>query len=288
MNAHSFLAAFRRPLLSKTLGTAAVLAALAIISRAQNTPPAPIPAEAAAASTPPPPAPEEETLLDPANPDQLKRYSVDRYEKIIKKSPFAFKIETTAPPPTVSFAADLVLAGFTIDAGKGITYASLVDKKANKRFVIRTDKPNAEGIQLVQLNRGPTLLESAVVARKGSEEATIKSDKEILKRPAVVNAAAMSQPAQQNANIPGRAGQQGNNLNLNLNTNRNGVQQQINGQLQQGGQPPQAGLPPGAVQGGQGQAAPAQAAPVQQQGAPGQGRPGQAPGRRRVILPPQN
>lgn len=271
-----------------------LLTALALPGRGQNTPPAPIPAEAAAAaSTPPPPPADGEAPLDPLNPEQLKRYSVDRYEKIIKKSPFAFKIETAAPPPTISFAADLVLAGFTIDSGKGITYASLVDKKANKRFVIRTDQPNGDGIQLVQLNRGPTLLESAVVARKGSEEATIKSDKEIIKRPAVVNAAVAAPQGQQNAAM-GRPGQPGNNLNLNLNVNRGGaVQQQINNQLQPqgGGQPPQGGLPPGAaVQGGQGQGGAVQGTQVQPQGGgQGQGgRPGQAPGRRRVILPPQN
>jgi hypothetical protein len=268
---------------------------------AQNTPPAPVPAEAASASaTPPAPAsdPAAETAMDPESPDQLLRHGLDRYDKIIRKSPFAFKIVAETGPPPVSFAADLALAGFTIDSGKGVTYASVVDKKANnKRFVIRTDKPNEDGIQLVQLNRGQTLLESSVVARKGSEEATIKSDKQIIERKAVVNAAVVGQPAQANAGRPGQA----NNLNLNLNTARGGnVQQQINNQLQTPPQPGAApqpgaqsgGLPPGVAPGGGG-AVPTvgdqaiQAAQPQAQ--PGQGRgqrPGQAPGRRRVILPP--
>jgi hypothetical protein len=279
----------------------AVAVSLGLPAAAQNTPPAPVPASAAnaEASTPPPTAgePSEETPLDPVNPEQLKRYGIDRYEKIIEKSPFAFKIVREEGPPPVSFAADLALAGFTIDSGKGVTYASVVDKKANnKRFVIRTDQPNSDGIQLVQLNRGQTLLESSVVARKGAEEATIKADKQIIERKAVVNAAVVGQPAQ-NMNAAGRPGQP-NNLNLNLNVNRGGnVQQQINNQLQtqqqpgvapaQGGQP--AGLPPGAVRtvGDQSvQAAQPQVQP--QQGQPGQQgqRPGQAPGRRRVILPP--
>lgn len=270
---------------------------------AQNTPPPPVPAEAAAAAAAAAPAtdpaadPAAEVSLDPLNPGQLQRYSLDRYEKIIEKSPFAFKIVREEGPPPVSFAADMALAGFTIDAGKGVTYASIVDKKTNARFVIRTDRPNADGIQLVQLNRGQTLLESAVVARKGSEEATIKSDKQIIERKAVVNAAVAAQPAQA-TNVPGRGGPPGANVNLAVNPGRGpNVQQQINAQLQQPGQPGvapgQGGLPPGAVQGGavQGGAVPTvgdqsvQAAQPPPQGQP-QGRPGQAPGRRRVILPP--
>jgi hypothetical protein len=268
---------------------------------AQNTPPAPVPAAAAEAAAAPATAPAAdpaaEASLDPLNPEQLKRYSLDRYEKIIEKSPFAFKIvRGPEGPPPISFAAELALAGFTIDAGKGITYASIVDKKSNKRFVIRTDQPNPDGIQLVQLNRGQTLLESAVVARKGAEEATIKSDKQVIERKAVVNAAVAGQPAQA-MNAPGRGGPPGANVNLNLSGNRGGqnVQAQINNQLQQPGAAPgqggaqPAGLPPGAVQGG----APVptvgdqsvQAAQPQPQAQP-QGRPGQAPGRRRVILPP--
>lgn len=259
---------------------------------AQNTPPPPVPEAAATPAVGTTAAdPTAETSLDPTNPDELKRYGLDRYERIIEKSPFAFKIVVSTPPPAVSFAADLALAGFTVDSGKGVTYASIVDKKTNKRFVIRTDQPNGDGIQLVQLNRGQTLLESSVMARKGAEEAEIKSDKQIIERKAVVNAAVGGQPVQ--AMGPGGRQGPGGNVNLNLNLNRGqNVQQQINNQLQQPPQPggPQpAGLPPGAVQAGA--AVPTagdlsvQTSQPQAQPQP-QGRPGQAPGRRRVILPP--
>jgi hypothetical protein len=274
-------------------------AGLPLLVSAQNTPPAPVPAAAAAGAAPAPaePAAAEEEPLDPLNPDQLKRYSLDRYEKIIEKSPFAFKIVKEEGPPPISFAADLALAGFTVDSGKGVTYASIVDKKTNKRFVIRTDQPNADGIQLVQLNRGQTLLESAVMARKGTEEAQIKSDKQIIERKAVVNAAVAGQPGQP-AQAMGPGGRQGNTANLVPNVNRAAnVQAQINNQLQAqggGGAPapggqPQAGLPPGAVPGA---GAPPTAGDLSVQAAqpqaqpPQPGRPGQAPGRRRVILPP--
>jgi hypothetical protein len=263
---------------------------------AQNTPPPPVPREAAVAAAAAVPAAAageapEGTPLDPVHPDQLKRYSLDRYEKMIEKSPFAFKIVRAEGPPPISFAADLALAGFTVDSGKGVTYASIVDKKTNKRFVIRTDQPNADGIQLVQLNRGQTLLESAVMARKGSEEAEIKSDKQIIDRKAVVNAVV----AGPGAAAAGGRPPQGGTVNLNLNVNRAAqVQAQINNQVQVGGQPgaapvPQpAGLPPGAVPQAAGGTPPTagdlstQAAQPQAQPA----RPGQAPGRRRVILPP--
>lgn len=287
----------------QSLALAAILGAAISVAtplRAQNTPPAPVPAGAATASaTSPAPAADatEETPLDPVNPEQLKRYGIDRYEKIIEKSPFAFKITQPPPPQTISFATDLALAGFTIDSGKGIKYASIVDKKTNKRFVIRTDQPNADGIQLVALNRGQTLLESSVMARKGAEEAQIKSDKQIIERKAVVNAAVAGQPGQPMGG--GRPGPGGGNANLNLNVNRGGnVQQQINNNLQQQQQPGAApaqggqggaGLPPGAVQGTQGGGAPPTAGDLSIQAAQPQAAPqgrGQAPGRRRVILPP--
>jgi|GEM_PF-1958785 len=281
-------AAARRHLALATLLAAAGLLPLP----AQNTPSPPVPkaaaAAAAAASTPAAPAAEAgaDTPLDPVHPDQLKRHGLDRYEKIIEKSPFAFKIVRQEGPPPVSFAAELALAGFTVDSGKNITYASIVDKKTNKRFVIRTDQPNADGIQLVRLNRGQTLLESAVLARKGAEEAEIKSDKQVIERKAVVNAAVAGPAA-----VAGRPpGPQGNTANLNLNVNRAAnVQAQINTQLQtQPGLAPQpAGLPPGAVP--QAGGAPPTAGDLSVQAAqpqPAPARPGQAPGRRRVILPP--
>lgn len=257
---------------------------------AQNTPPPPVPREAAVAAAAAVPAAAagespEGTPLDPVHPDQLKRYSLDRYEKIIEKSPFAFKIVRAEGPPPISFAADLALAGFTVDSGKGVTYASIVDKKTNKRFVIRTDQPNADGIQLVQLNRGQTLLESGVMARKGTEEAEIKSDKQIIERKAVVNAVV----AGPGAAAAGGRPPQGGNVNLNLNVNRAAqVQAQINNQVQVQAQGQPAGLPPGAVPQAAGGTPPTagdlstQAAQPQAQPA----RPGQAPGRRRVILPP--
>lgn len=268
----------------------------AVPAAAQNTPPAPAVAETPAAEP-----------VDPVNPEELKHYGIDRYEKIIEKSPFAFKIVKEEGPPPVSFAADLSLSGFTIDSGKGITYASIVDKKQNTRFVINTLTPNKEGIQLVQVNRGPTLLETTVLARKDKEEATIAAEKAIVERKATVNVAAAG---------GGRQGQPNVNVNLNINPNANranNVQNQINAQLQgqqggnagnQGLQPPipqgQAQAPPGVVlQNNNAGGAPMTAGDLaaqannptplptaqpanNQQGGNNAG----APRRRRVILPP--
>lgn len=299
-----FALGIRLPALMPILVALGVTAPLA---PAQNTPPPPVPERAdraAAASTPAPSDTPADVPLDPLNPSQLNRYGIDRYERIKEKSPFSFKIVREEGPPPVSFAADLALAGFTVDSGKGVTYASIVDKKSNNRFVIRSDRPNDDGIQLVQLIRAPahapTLLESSVMARKGAEEAQIKSDKQIIERKAVVNAAVVGQPAQAMQNA--RGGPPGANVNLVVNP-RNNVQGQINGQLnvpnQQPGQPgqpgvQQGGLPPGAVP--QGGGAPptagdlsvqaAQPPQAQPQGRGGRQGQGQAPGRRRVILPP--
>jgi hypothetical protein len=180
---------------------------------AQNTPPAPVPrgTGAVAGSTPPASATagvaEASDPVDPTSPEDLKQYGLDRYDKIIEKSPFNFKIVTREGPPAISFAADLALAGFTIDAGKGIKYASIVDKKKNLRFVINNQAPNKEGIQLVDLRRGQTLLASTVLARKGSEEQEIKAEKQIVERKAVVSPAVAAagrggQPGQPQTGMP--------------------------------------------------------------------------------------
>ncbi|MFN0130865.1 MAG: hypothetical protein ACKV19_29740 [Verrucomicrobiales bacterium] len=291
------------PLLPAAAPLLVALGITAPLARAQNTPPPPAPERAdraAAAATPAAADTASEAPLDPLDPSQLNRYGIDRYERIKEKSPFSFKIVREEGPPPVSFAADLALAGYTVDSGKGITYASIVDKKSNNRFVIRSDRPNDDGIQLVQLNPAATLLDSSVLARKGAEEAQIKSDKQIIERKAVVNAAVVGQPAQAMQNA--RGAQPGTSVNLVVNP-RNNVQGQINNQLnvpnQQPGQPGQPGAQPGGLPHGavrQGGNAPAtagdlsvQAAQPQQTQPQGRGErqgQGQAPGRRRVILPP--
>jgi hypothetical protein len=179
------------------------LVVLASAACAQNAPPSPVstgvrvvdrvggigdgPAE--------PRAPE-----DPTRPEELREYDLERYERIVEKSPFNFKIHRREPGPEVSFADDLALAGVTRDLGKGIEYATIVDKKTNERFVINSRRPNDEGILLVRSKRADTLLETSVIARKGDEEEEIKAEKEIVERKAVV--AAGVSPAPQKSPAP--------------------------------------------------------------------------------------
>lgn len=235
-----------------SFGSLAVLVAMASAATAQNIPRAPVPAGAGAnAQTSEAAAASADPVGLPMSPAELVQYDLDHYEKIREKSPFSFKIVKQEGPPPESFAKDLALAGFSIDAGKGVTYASIVDKKQNTRFVINTQSPNKDGIQLVKLNRGPTLLETTVLARKGVEEATIASDKQIIERKAVAFAGApgAAAPAARPANAP-----PGQPNNAPQQPPRNAIQGQINQQLRpQGpnGQPPRGGapggLPPGAV-----------------------------------------
>ncbi len=258
-----------RPFVTPVLAGLLAAALASSLAPAQNTPPPPAPdggrrggaTRSTAATTP---AADDAAAVtapqDPLNPNELKRYGVDRYDSIKEKSPFSFKIHRQEGPPPESFATDLALSGFSVDEGKGITYASIVDKKSNQRFTIRSDKPGADGIQLVQLKRQPgqPLLETSVLARKGNEEAEIKADRQVIERKAVVNAAVVGQQGQP-VNVA-RGGPQSVNL-ASVDAAGNTVQGQVNAnlQIQQGQQPqgrgrPQgqpggqpAGLPPGAV-----------------------------------------
>jgi hypothetical protein len=297
------------------------LALIAPAVRAQNTPPAPVPSGAGAVgggtATEPPPA-ESQAPDDPADPQQLKQYGLDRYDRIIEKSPFNFKIVKQEAGPQVSFATDLALAGVTRDVGKGIEYATIVDKKKNTRFVINNQRPNDEGIQLVRLNRADTLLSTTVLARKGNEEKEIKAEKQIIERKAVVaaNVRAGVQGGQGQGAGPGPGGPPNQGGPGPGNRGMNRVQGEINAQLQpptpgqgQGQGQAQAGQQGGGAtvavqpqQGGTTIAANQQPAPVaaptvadqqlQQQnrgggrGPRGQGGPQSTPTKRRVILPP--
>ncbi len=303
---------FHRPVLGVWLAAAVALMAAGSL-RAQNTPPPPKTAgEGGAAPGATGAAPEDPAGLDPLSPDQLKQYDLDHYEKIREKSPFSFKIVKQEGPPPISFAADLTLAGFTIDAGKDVTFASLVDKKQNLRFVINSQTPNKDGIQLVKLNRGQTLLESTVLARKGVEEATIAADKQIVERKAVGGNPAAGAQVAQAGRAPGQPNPGGNVPG----GNRNNVQGQINQQLRPPGAPAQGNpaggnapaaagaLPPGVtpqpvpttasgvpMSAGDQAAAAAGILPQAQPGLPGANagnsqQNNQRPARRRVILPP--
>ena len=289
----------------KPLSLTILLAAAVSSLPAQNTPPAPVPRGTGAVPGSTPPAPgaavaagEAAAPVDPASPEELKQYSLDRYDKIVEKSPFNFKIVRQEGPPAISFAADLALAGFTIDAGKGITYASVVDKKKNTRFVINDQAPNKDGIQLVKLNRGDTLLMSTILARKGSEEREIKAEKQIVERKAVV--ATIAQVGRQQRKGDSRFPACRAVRRAGVPAAANEVRQQINNAIQQpptpGTNAPPAPTPPqpaGNPQINTGSTATPpptaaeQAMQRQNPGAAGGQRGDQPqPNKRRVILPP--
>jgi hypothetical protein len=216
----------------------------------------------------------------------LKQYPLDRYDQLVKKSPFAFEIFAQQGPAAVSAFADWKLGGFTIDDGKGIVYATLVNEKNNERMVVNNQQAHrSSGIQLVQLERGKTWSESKARLRKGAEEDVVDFSKKALEVKATI-AAGVAQPqvrTGQAGNMPPGGNPAANRANVNVNA----VQAQLNAALNQQ-QPQQAGVPNPApvpptnqanVQGGAGN--------PNVQGQPAQtGQQGQQPTRRRVILPP--
>jgi hypothetical protein len=244
---------------------------------AQQTPPAPAAANNDGGSTPP-------TPHDPASPAELKQYPLDRYDQLVKKSPFAFEIFAQQGPAQASAFADWKLGGFTIDDGKGRVYATLVNEKSNERMVVNNQEAHKpSGIQLVQLERGKTWSESKVRLRKGAEEDVVEFSKKALDmKPTIAAAVQQQRPptAGQPGNAPPGAAAAANRANA--------VQAQLNAALaNQNPQPAAGGATPVPNTAAVNNANVAAGAGTTAAGQPGQtGQQGQPPARRRVILPP--
>ncbi len=141
-----------------------------------NRPPEPN-AAAAAAGAPEIPA-------EPQSPTDLRRYDVNRYDKIIQKSPFLYKIIPPEPPAKVDPLADFAMTGYSIYEDEGLVTVTLVDKKKNESFTVSNHKEN-RGMQLMRLLRGDFLKEcKAVVRTKDGAEGEVKVEEQFLKRQA--------------------------------------------------------------------------------------------------------
>jgi hypothetical protein len=266
-----------------------VLTFLSIVAISLAAAQAPAVAPAAIASA-------EAPTQDPLRPGDLRRYSLDRYDGIVKKSPFAFEIFAPEGPSTGSAFADWKLAGYTIDEGKGAVYATLLNEKSGDKAVVDNLHPHKTlEIQLVQLEIKDDWRQSKVRLRKGRDEEVIEFSKKALEtRPTVAAVAAPQQgQQQQRAGLPpgvNPAAMRGNNIQGQINQNIAGQQ----GQQGQPGQPGQPGVnqppqanpqvpnqqPQNAQVGVQGN----QVGMGGRQGGP-QGQQNSQP-RRRVILPP--
>jgi hypothetical protein len=227
-------------------------------------------------------------LQDPLSPAELKKYALDRYERIVKKSPFAFEIFAPEGPATDSAFTDWKLAGYTIDEGKGVVSATLLNEKSGEKAVVDNVQPHKTlEIQLVQLEVNDDWRQSKVRLRKGRDEEVIEFSKKALEtRPTIVPMAAMAQQQGQQpqtgafppgVNVPGA---RGNNIRTQINqavANQPGVNlpPQPNAAVATQQQPAVQGVGIQANQVGM---------RGRQGGPPGQGQ--NSPPRRRVILPP--
>jgi hypothetical protein len=159
-----------------------------------------------AQDTPPAEAPAENTALDPKSPNELKTYSLTRYDEQVRKSPFAFEIFAVEKPPEISPFVDFELSGYTIDHSKGVTFATVKDKKTNEVTVINSREPHRKlGIQVTALTKGAKLTEAVIAVRKGTTEGEIRADEKSINMKASV--AGGVAPAQRNIGI--RAGMGG-------------------------------------------------------------------------------
>ena len=163
-----------------------------------NRPPEPNAAAAAAAPA--------DTPLEPQSPTELKRYDVGRYDKIIQKSPFLYKIIPPEPPAKVDPLADYAMTGYSIYEDEGLVTVTLVDKKKNESFTVSNTK-ESRGLQLMRLLRGDFLKDcKAVVRTKDGAEGEVKVEEQFLKRQAGIAGMAAGGAAMGGARVaPGGA-----------------------------------------------------------------------------------
>ena len=93
-------------------------------------------------------------------------FNPSRYETLWTKSPFA-----VASPENAGTSPDYSLVG--LSRYDGISYASLIDKQSQERFLLSSDKP-VKGLTLVSISHGRDEASNYAVIQRGGELITLK------------------------------------------------------------------------------------------------------------------
>lgn len=107
-------------------------------------------------------------------------FPTSRYEASWSKNPFLLKT-TAVSQPTVSFAQDWVISGmYQLPSGKKVV--NLMNRQTGERTRVTSDGDEAGEFRLVEATIAPRTSESSAKVAKGSEEATLKYDDQLLSR----------------------------------------------------------------------------------------------------------
>lgn len=143
----------------------ALLGSLALPLFAQDKPPSP--AE--------PPASADSDAYTPPE------FPIDRYEKLLGKSPFEFELAKPVAQAAVDPFADLVLAGYAGSASQPTVY--VVNTKTQERLTILPQngpKKDTSGFKVLSINRGRNLATTTVKIEKDGVQKELSFDPKTL------------------------------------------------------------------------------------------------------------
>ena len=130
---------------------------------------------APSAAAPAPPAGNEA-----AAPDELTPWPITRYEKMIRRSPFAPATAAPTAAATPSFAANLYVSGLAKIGDRD--FVSISSRDQTSKFSLFTGETNSQDIQLVSVQWADAVGKSKVTVKKGTEFGVLEYDQALMQK----------------------------------------------------------------------------------------------------------
>jgi hypothetical protein len=149
---------------------AALSAALASSGFAQDSAP------------PPDPTPASDPATAPVEPAAPEPFPIERYQRLIHRSPFAPSTQQATEEPKASFADELYVTGIAKLGEADCVFLSTRDKKTTYSLV--TGDPPSDGIQLLAVEWSDQVGKTKVRVKKGTETGVLSFDQAVVQQTA--------------------------------------------------------------------------------------------------------
>lgn len=141
-----------------------------------------LPLVAAAVETPPPQQPQPTANQGNPVPEELTPWPITRYEKMIRKSPFAPATPVVGTPQPPNFAANLYISGLAKIGDRD--FVSISSRDQTSKISLFSGDTSSDGIQLVTVQWSDAVAKSKVTVKKGTEFAVLEFDQTLIKNAA--------------------------------------------------------------------------------------------------------
>ena len=156
------------------------------------------PAEVADSPPPQPTQPE-------AASGEMSAWPINRYDKLIRKSPFAPPSVAPVVAAVPGFAANLYLSGLAKIGDRD--FVSISSRDQAVKWSLFAGESNVDGIQLVSVQWADAVGKSKVTVKKGTEFAVLEYDQALLQKPVTMTPQPINIAQPPRPNIPGQPGQ---------------------------------------------------------------------------------